>query len=159
MNKVQWTRCLRILLRNAQRGEESSFEFTVMLLPMTMMITLIAVVTLVRASQLPVWTAATACARAGIATLDESIGTRQAEAAGMNSLIANNISATSAPVVTVSTPDGWMRGKPLVCTVSYNINAGIIPGFSDDYPSGIPVSAEVELNIEGFKSKWDPALP
>lgn len=159
MNNPRLSKAIRTLLRNVQRGEESSFEFTVMVLPMAMMITLIAVVTLVRGSQLPLWTAATACARAGITTLDESIGIRQAEEAGMNSLTANNIGATNEPSVDVSTPQGWARGKPLICTVSYTINAGTVPGFSDNFPSGVPVTASVEQTIEGYKSQWDPALP
>ena len=151
---------VRVLRKNAERGEDTSFEFTVAVLPMAMMITLIALTTLVRSSQLPVWTAATACARAAIVTLDEGIGLEQGEDAAMNSLVSNNISAAAAPSVSISTPQGWMRGKPLVCTVTYNIDVSGIPGFSEMVPGGTyPVEAEVELNIEGFKSKWNTVGP
>ena len=148
------------LLRNAERGEDAGFEFTYMVLPMAMMITLIAAVTLVRSSQLPLWTAATECARAAVATLDESIGTRQGEEAGMNSLLGNGISAASVPSVDITLgPDGWARGKPLTCEVRYTINTGGVPGFSNKFPTGIPMSASVTLPIDPWKSQWDPALP
>lgn len=151
---------VRVLLKNAERGEETSFEFTVFVLPILMMIILIAMTTLVRSSQLPVWTAATACARAAIVTLDERIGRDQGTTAALNSLLSNNISASAAPDVVISVPKDWLRSKPLICTVTYNIDVSAIPGFSSMVPGGVvPVEATVELNIEGFKSKWDTTGP
>jgi hypothetical protein len=151
---------VRVLLKNAERGEDTSFEFTAAMLPMAVMITLIAMTTLVRSSQVPLWTAALSCARAAAATLDESIGTEQGEAAGRNSLANNNISGTdNSDPVQVSAPQGWGRGKPVTCEVSYTIDVSGIPGFSELVPGGgYPMSASVTLPIDPFKSKWDPNL-
>ncbi len=149
---------VRILLNKAERGEDTSFEFTAAVLPMAVMITLIALTTLVRSSQLPLWTAAMSCARAAAATLDHSIGEDQGEAAGMTSLLNNNINAKAAPIVQV-TANEWARGKPVTCEVSYDIDVSGIPGFSELVPGGsYPMSASVTLPIDPWKSRWDPTL-
>ncbi len=149
---------VRVLLNKAERGEDTSFEFTAAVLPMAVMITLIALTTLVRSSQLPLWTAALSCARAAAATLDPTIGEDQGEAAGMASLLNNNISTKSQPVVNVTYGD-WGRGKPVTCEVSYGIDVSGIPGFSEMVPGGsYPMSASITLPIDPFKSQWNPNL-
>lgn len=149
---------VRVLLKNAERGEDTSFEFTAAMLPMAVMITLIAMTTLVRSSQVPLWTAALACVRAAATTLDPTIGVDQGEAAGMNSLLNNNISASSQPIVNV-THGEWRRGNPVTCEVNYTIDVSGIPGFSELVPGGgYPMSASVTLPIDPFKSQWDPML-
>lgn len=144
---------LRTLWRNAERGEDASFEFTVWIVPLMMMIALIAFATLVRASQVPAWTAASECARTAIATLDSDIGVAQGEAAGWNSLRGNYISTAAASVRV--TFGAWEPGSDVTCTVNYGIDLsgiflldGLVPGNS------IPMQAAVTLRVEPTKSRW-----
>ena len=153
MNNVLLTRQLRTLLKNAERGEDASFEITVAIIPMMMMIALIVFATLVRSSQVPAWTAASECARASITTLNSSIGVKQGVEAGWNSLRGNFINTSTAAVNV--TYGSWTRGSDVTCTVSYNIDLssitllnGIVPGNS------LPMQAQVTLRIEPTKSKW-----
>jgi hypothetical protein len=146
-------RACRRMLRAAERGEDSSFEFTVMIVPMVLMMSLIAFATLVRSSQVPAWTAASECARAAIATLDEDIGVAQGRRAAMNSLSGNFIRATG---LTVNVAYGtWDRGSTVTCRVDYNIDLDGVVLMDSFFPGNkVPMSAEVSLRVERFKSRW-----
>ena len=127
------------VVRAAERGEDSSFEFTVMIVPMMLMMSLIAFATLVRASQVPAWTAASECARAAIATLDEDIG-NFIRAAGLN--VDVNYGA-------------WERGSTVTCRVNYAIDLDGVVLMDSFFPGNkVPMSAEVSLRVERFKSRW-----
>jgi len=144
---------LRPFWKNVERGEDASFEITVAIVPLMMMIALIVFATVIRTSQVPAWTAASECARASIATLDPSIGVAQGKAAGWNSLHGNYINTSSASVnVSYSS---WTRGSDVTCSVSYSIDLsgitildGLIPG------NALPMQAQVTLRIEPDKSSW-----
>jgi len=138
----------------AERGEDLSFEFTVMIVPMVLMMSLIAFASLVRASQVPAWTAASECARAAIATLDQDIGVAQGERAAMNSLKGNFIRATDLSI-DVEFGD-WDRGSTVTCRVNYNIDLDGVVLMDSFFPGNkVPMSAEVSLRVERWKSRWD----
>ena len=143
-------------LRNAERGDDASFEFTVAIVPLMLMVCLIAFATVIRSAQMPAWTAASECARAGIATLDPAIGKAQAEDAGNKSLHGNYLSG-SVGAAHIVQPDAanWKRGADLTCRVNYNINVsgilmleGLLPG------NVLPMQVDVTLKIEPYKSAW-----
>lgn len=141
------------VVRAAERGEDSSFEFTVMIVPMMLMMSLIAFATLVRASQVPAWTAASECARAAIATLDEDIGVAQGRRAAMNSLNGNFIRAAGLNVDV--NYGAWERGSTVTCRVNYAIDLDGVVLMDSFFPGNkVPMSAEVSLRVERFKSRW-----
>lgn len=141
------------VLRAAERGEDSSFEFTVMIIPMVLMMSLIAFATLVRASQVPAWTAASECARAAIATLDEDIGVAQGKRAAMNSLSGNFIRGDGLSIDVIF--GKWDRGSTVTCRVNYNINLDGVVLMDSFFPGNkVPMSAEVSMRVERWKSRW-----
>lgn len=142
---------LRQWLRQAERGEDQSFEFTSVIVPIMIMIMLIAFGTLVRAAQMPVWTAASECARMGIASADETSGRQQAEEAALASLTGNAINISS---VDIDITGDWTPNSPVTCRVSYDIDISGIAGFAELTGGRVPVLAEVTLRTEPFKSKW-----
>lgn len=121
------------------------------MLPLAIMITLIAVVAVVRPAQYPVWVAARECARNAITTLDANSGVQQGIAAGYNSLRGNHLSASSASINL--SYGGWERGSDVTCTVSYSIDVSGIPLVQGVYKN-IPMQASVTLQIEPLKSRW-----
>ena len=139
------------IARLAERGEESVVEFTVASVPIMIMVLLIAFVTVVRSAQMPVWTAAGECARAAVATMDESLGREQAERAARDSLAGNSISATSIQVDIVGV---WRPESTVTCQVTYDIDVSGIAGFAELTGGRVPMSAEVTLRIEPHKSRW-----
>ena len=156
MNKVRidnWRKAPRWLLHCAERGEDESFELTVMIVPLVLMMLLIAFVTAVRSSQMPAWTAASECARAAIATLNEGIGRAQGMRAAMGSLIGNNISTDAVNVVINGS---WTPNGTASCQVSYDIDVSDIAGISVISGGKIPISALVTMRVEPYKSRWSP---
>jgi Flp pilus assembly protein TadG len=145
--------CLRALavLRNAERGEDSSFEFTAGIFPLFMMILIIAFVTIVRSSQMPAWSAASECARAAVASRDPSLGDAQARRAAVSSLEGNNISATSAQI---NISGSWTPGTNVTCRVAYDIDVSGIVGFAELTGGKVPMSVSVSLRVEPYKSVW-----
>jgi Flp pilus assembly protein TadG len=135
----------------AERGEDESYEFTVVIVPIVVMILLIAFATVVRAAQMPVWAAASACAREAIASADETIGRNQGERAAWNSLNGNVINASAVQVVITGT---WAPNTPVTCQVSYNIDVSGIVGFNEMTGGSVPMSAQVTLRTEPYKSRW-----
>lgn len=135
----------------SERGEGDTFEFTVGILPIVMLITLIAAVTIVRPAQIPVWIAARECARAGAATMDPEIGKVQAEEAGYNS-IYNNPLVNLNGVQVVAVHEGT-RGGNVTCTASYSVSVGSIP-MAGSLFGNVPLQAVVVMKIEPLKSKW-----
>ena len=139
------------LLHLAERGEDQSFEFTVVIMPIVVMILLIAFATVVRAAQMPVWSAASMCAREAIASADESVGRQQAKQAAYDSLAGNAISAS---LVNVDITGDWTPGTDVTCRVSYNIDVSGIQGFAEWTGGYVPVVASVSLRAEPNKSRW-----
>lgn len=152
---ITTTTASRQRLRHAvERGEDASYEFTVAIVPLMLMICLIAFATVIRSAQTPAWTAASECARAAIATLDQSIGTAQGELAGMNSLRGNHLS-TSGATVRVFAPAQWARGANVTCEVNYNIDVSGILMLDGMLPGNVlPMQVAVTMRIEPYKSDW-----
>jgi hypothetical protein len=145
-------RPLQHWLHQAERGEDSSFEFTASILPILVMILLISFATLVRASQMPAWSAASDCARAAIATLDEGLGRDQAQRAALASLAGNSINASAGQILITG---AWEPNAPVTCRVSYDIDVSGIPMIGDLAGGIVPVQASVTLRVEPYKSRWD----
>ena len=142
---------LRRVAHLLQRGDAQSFEFSIWMLPLAIMVTLIGVVAVIRPAQYPVWVAARECARNAITTLDSGAGVNQGVQAGYNSLRGNHLSASSANI-NVSY-GAWERGSDVTCTVSYKIDVSGIPLIQGVYHD-IPMQASVTLQIEPLKSRW-----
>ena len=139
------------ILRQAERGEDSTFEFTTAIVPITVMILLIAFATIVRSAQMPAWMAASECARAAVATLTESKGRQDAEQAAVDSLSGNQISSTSVQIVITG---DWTPSSLVSCSVSYAIDVSGVAGFAELTGGSIPMTAQVALRMEPYKSKW-----
>ena len=144
---------LQGLIRRAESGDDTSFEFTTAIIPLMLMVCLIAFATVIRSAQTPAWTAASECARASIATLNQGIGQTQGEEAGMNSLRGNHLSTAGATVnVTYGT---WDRGTEVTCRVNYNIDVSGIILIENLLPGNrLPMNAQVTLRVEKYKSRW-----
>ena len=145
-------RIMRGLARGLERGDAESFEFTVSMVPITVMILLIAFATLVRAAQMPAWMAATECARAATSTQNEALGREQAERAARDALSGNPVRASSSLILITGE---WAPNAPVTCRVSYNIDVSAIPGFAELTGGNVPVVTEVTLRIEPYKSRWE----
>ncbi len=152
----QADRGLRItpLLRFLQRvesGEDSSFEFTTLIVPMILMILLVAFATIVRASQMPIWTAASECAHGAISSETESVGRAQGTQAAMDSLQGNAIDQSSVQVLISG---NWVPDSPITCEVKYNIDVHNLAFVSELTGGYVPMSAQITLRMEPYKSKW-----
>ncbi|MCL5997317.1 MAG: hypothetical protein M1546_14860 [Chloroflexi bacterium] len=142
----------RSFWRQAERGEDAAYEFTAAIVPIMIMIMLIAFATLARASQMPVWMAATECARAAAATRDETTARQQAEQAALDSL-AGNVSSVSTVQVDIS--GDWTPGSQVTCRVSYDIDVSGIAFMAEITGGRLPTVAEVTLRLEPYKSRWE----
>lgn len=138
-------------VRTAERGEDSSFEFTTLIMPIILMILLVAFATIVRATQMPIWTAASECAHEAVVSLTENIGREQATQAALASLHSNAIDPTS---VVINITGNWEPDSPITCQVQYNIDVHNLAFISEVTGGYIPMSAQVTLRTEPFKSKW-----
>lgn len=145
------SKILRRCVAQAQRGDAQSFEFSIWMLPLAIMVTLIGVVAVIRPAQYPVWVAARECARNAITTLDAGTGVNQGIQAGYNSLRGNHLNSSSASI-NVSY-GSWERGSDVTCTVAYKIDVSGIPLIQGVYKD-IPMQASVTLQIEPLKSRW-----
>lgn len=145
------TKRARRWLRLAERGDEQSFEFTLAVVPFCMMIVMIGFATVFRASMMPAWAAASECARAGVASEDESTGRAQAERAARDSLTGNHIRASSGGIVISG---DWTPRSTVTCRVSYDIDVSGMPGIGDMLGGRVPIVAEVALHVEPYKSSW-----
>jgi hypothetical protein len=161
-------------LRQAERGEDSTFEYIVWVAPIMTMIFLIGVVVIYWGSRLPARAAATDCVRAAITTLEMKIGVNQGELAGIKSLARNNINAElSTPDVVVQvTPDDreWKRGDEVTCTVHYTIHlansSNTPPGPNGSFqemltsptagidPAALEIVETVKMKVDPLKSDW-----
>jgi hypothetical protein len=142
---------LLCLLRKVERGEDSSFEFITLIVPIILMILLVAFATIVRAAQMPVWTAASECAHAAIFSLTESTSRDQATQAALDSLYGNAIDPASVQIVITG---DWTPNSTITCKVSYNIDVHNLAFISELTGGYVPISAQVKLRIEPYKSKW-----
>ena len=141
----------RAAARGFERGDDQSFEFTVAVVPIVTMILLITFATVVRAAQMPAWMAASECAREAIASVDETTGRSQAEQAALSTLTANAIDQTS---IDIDITGDWTPNTVVTCRVSYGIDTSNIAGFAELTGGRVPVSAEVGLRVEPYKSRW-----
>ncbi len=139
------------LMRRMERGEDESFEFTALITPIMVLLMMIAFAVLVRSSQMPAWTAASECARAAIATLDESIGREQGLTAAYDSLHGNFIRASSG---SVNISGDWSPYSNVTCTVAYDIDISGITFFDELTGGRVPVSVAVTMQVEPHKSRW-----
>ncbi len=140
------------VLRQAEKGEDTSFEFVSVIGPIVFMILTIAFVVVVRGSQMPAWSAASECARAAVATLDENIGRAQAQRAAEESLAGNSIKASSGQIVITG---DWSANSTVTCTVSYNVDVSWIQILSEFTGGSVPVTASVSMRVERYKSIWN----
>lgn len=135
-----------------QRGEDTSFEFVTALVPIIILILMIAFVVIVRASQMPAWSAASDCARAAVATLDQNIALQQGTLAAQQSLIGNSISAMDSYIKITGS---WNPGDKVTCQVSYDVDVSWL-GFLADITKGkVLVYASVTMTVEPYKSNWN----
>ena len=166
MKRVQQR--LQTILRQAQLGEAATFEFTVMIVPMMILILLIGMITIYWGTRMPARRAASDCARAAIATLDAPTGIAQGRAIAQESLKGNNMNADSFHIDIFG---DWSPGGKVTCTVRFRI---LLP--NDSTPQTNLGSAEtwfdinnvitliddkalvviegVTLEVEPFKSEW-----
>ncbi|GEM_PF-4949918 len=144
-------RNLARLLRQLERGEDESFEFTALITPIMVLLMMIAFAVLVRSSQMPAWTAASECARAAIATLDEEIGRAQGLTAAYDSLNGSFVRASTG---SVSINGTWTPFSNVTCTVTYDIDVSGITFFADLTGGRVPVTAVVTMQVEPHKSRW-----
>jgi hypothetical protein len=143
----------RYWVRQAERGEDQSYEFSSVIVPIVLMILGIAFATLVRAAQMPVWTAASECARQAIVSADEDTGRANGERAALSALSGNVIGIANVDV-NVDVAGVWGPDAPVTCHVSYDIDTSGIAFFAELTRGVVPVSAEVTLTIEPYKSRW-----
>jgi Flp pilus assembly protein TadG len=139
------------LVHGAERGDDSGYEFTVAVLPLVMMLVLIAFTSIVRASQMPAWSAASECARAAVATMNPTLGDTQARRAATNSLTANNINASGA---TITITGSWTPGGSVTCRVAYDIDVSVVLGLANVTNGKIPMVVSITLLVEPNKSSW-----
>ncbi len=142
-------------VRNAERGDADTFEFTVGIVPLVMIMLLITAVAIIRPAQLPVWIAARECARMMTTTLDRNVALSQGLKAGQLSIQGNPIAGVSVGDVSFqqSYPMGDARGGTAECRVSYTIplaNLPMVGGLFGD----VPVDAKVAMTIDPLKSEW-----
>lgn len=142
---------IRRIVRRLERGEDESFEFTALITPVMIMLLLIAFAVLVRSSQMPAWSAAAECARAAIATRDETIGRAQGLNAAYDSLNGNFIKASAGAV---NITGSWVANGSVTCSVYYDIDIRGIMFFSEMTGGKVPISASVTMQVEPYKSKW-----
>lgn len=139
------------MYRALERGEDQGFEFTAVIIPIMMMIVLIGFSTVVRASQMPAWSAAGECARMAVATVNPSIGAAQARRAAVQSLNGNTIRALNPQIIVTG---NWAPGSTVTCSVSYDIDVSGLLGIGGLVGGRIPVSAQVSLRVDPYKSRW-----
>jgi hypothetical protein len=150
LSRAPWRTWLR-RARAVECGEDSSFEFTVAITPIVLMILLIGFASVVRSAQMPVWSAASECAREAVATETEDIGRQQGERAARDSLIGYYINPDPVDVEILG---DWTPESLVTCRVSYDIDVAGIVGFEEMTSGRVPVSAQVSLRVEPHKSRW-----
>lgn len=153
----------RDTLRQFERGEDESFEFTVVIGPLVIMIMLIAFATVARTELMPAFSAASECARAAITTYDPATGQEQGEQVARGILASNYVNADSPSThveVSGDEEDGiWPPDTPVTCSVSYQIDVSGIPFFAEMTGGFIPISSSVTLHTERNTSRWPTPAP
>ncbi len=144
--------CFAHSARSAERGEDSSFEFTTLVVPIILMILLVAFASIVRAAQMPIWNAASECARQAVASQTEATGRRQGTDAALASLNNNAIDPTSVEIIITG---AWVQNSSITCQVNYNIDVSNLAFIYELTGGVVPMSAQVTLRTEPFKSKWE----
>jgi hypothetical protein len=148
MSKVK---SLKGQYQRLEYGEASNFEFTTLIIPLVVMISLIAFATLVRSKQMPAWSAASECVRQAIASRDETIGREQGTQAARAMLAGNYVDPATAQVTIEGT---WEPGTLVTCQVSYVIDVSGIPVMGELTGGGVTMSGQVSLHTEPNKSRW-----
>jgi hypothetical protein len=148
-------------LSGMERGDADTFEFTVGILPLAMVMVLIAGVAILRPAQLPAWIAARECARNMTTTLDSVIAETQGELAGLKSLKGMPLAGASIGpdnVVGVYNLEGGNpRNGTVRCTVSYVVPLSNIPMIGTLF-GDVPMNASVRMKIDPLKSSWGQQL-
>ncbi len=140
-------------LHRYERGEDESFEFTMVISPLFIMIVLIAFATVARTELMPAWSAASECARAAVTTMDSDAGREQGTNAALGLLASNYVNPDTA-VVEVTPYGTWEPDTPVTCSVNYAIDVSGIPLFAQFTGGAIQVSGSVTLNTESNTSRW-----
>jgi hypothetical protein len=144
----------RHVVHALERGDGGdSFEFTLGIIPVTMMMLIIGAVTIIRPAQLPVWIAARECARASAATLNATIGTNQGREAALNSLRGNPLTGVDVGGISISASHAGVRGGNAQCTVRYQIDVSTLPMVGGVFGS-FPIESRVTMVIDPYKSRW-----
>jgi hypothetical protein len=144
---------VRSKLRRAERGEDESFEFTVVVIPLVVMVMLIAFATITRTELMPAWSASSECARAAITTVDPAIGKQLGTDAALGMLASNYVNPNTA-LVEFSASSTWEPDTPVTCSVSYPIDISGIPWFNELMGGAIHVSSSATLRTEPYTSRW-----
>lgn len=142
------------LLRNIERGDGDSFEFTVTAMPILMLIGMIAFATIVRTSQMPAWDAAFNCARLATSSRSISLGESQGQEAALRSLNSNFVKVKNARIDVQQVPDAGQVGA-VRCTVSYDIDVEGIFLMGPITGGKVPMTASVLLDRQRFQSDWN----
>ncbi|MBX7213563.1 MAG: hypothetical protein K1X39_06050 [Thermoflexales bacterium] len=145
-----WRRCL-------ERGEAETAEFTIAIVPMVLLISLIAAAAIIRPAQLPALFAAQACARAASVSLDSSIGVRQGIQAAADSLTGNNL-ATAQASIRVWSAGPWERGASVTCAIAYHVDVSGLPLVGGAF-GVIDIAAQSSARIEPSKARWETHAP
>jgi hypothetical protein len=148
MNKVIG---LRDHIARCERGESETFEFTALIVPLVVMISMIAFATLVRSKQMPAWSAASECVREAVSTRDEDTGREQGTQAALDMLAGNYVDPSTAQVKIEGT---WEPGTAVTCQVTYVVDVSGIPLVGDLAGGGVTMSGQVTLRTEPYKSRW-----
>lgn len=147
----------RACMRRLERGEAETAEFSLAIVPLLILVMLIAVTTLIRPAQLPVFFAARECARAASVSLNQAIALQQGIEAAASALRGNSLSTAQASV-SVWSDDAWQRGDPVTCRVSYRIDVSSVP-FVGAVFGVVDAEAEASARIEPGKSRWGTGGP
>lgn len=143
--------------RRLERGEAETAEFTLAIVPLLLLVMLIAVTTLIRPAQLPVFFAARECARAASVSLNQNIALQQGIEAAASSLRGNSLSTAQASV-SVWADGAWQRGDPVTCRVSYQMDVSRVPMVGGVF-GVVAAEAEASARIEPGKSRWGNVGP
>ena len=143
--------------RRLERGEAETAEFTLVIVPLLILVMLIAVTTLTRPAHLPVFFGARECARASSISLNLSIALQQGIEAAGSPLRGNSLSTAQASV-SVWADGAWQRGEPVICRVSYRVDVSGVPMVGAAF-GVVDAEAEASARIEPGKSRWGSSGP
>ncbi len=138
-----------------ERGQSELATFPLIVLVLVFFLGLTAFVVKVRPAQVTVMTAARACARQGVTTLDAGRGLSQAQSAGWEALQARHLDPERA-TITVAPLGAWNRWTAVQCTVTYAADVRAVPfGRLFAGRPEIPLQATYTLLVDPYQSRWE----